>query len=481
MRLYFSWVLFFYGVLIAPVLLISWCFSEPFFLSLLWRSLMLGLGLFIVLLMLGLIAHRSHRFSSGYHYFLLVMFWFGASLLSACFFMLYPLDLSWVDAFFAGVSGLTTTGTEVFKDLTLLPKSLLFYRMWLQFLGGLGIILMAVTAFSSGGFEVLRGVKFDLPGPVVSYSEKKPKMSDMAQYLWLIYAGSTLLCVLSMKSLGLDWFESVCESFSVLSTGGYGLYNEGVAHYQSQGVKVLMMLFMLFSSVNFLLHYQFFILREAGGYLRNYEFRGYLMQLSMVTVIVFFTFYYVRDVGAGVDGFFMVVSLLSSSGFAVTDIQAWPSFLPHLMIWIGLIGGCAGSTSGGVKMIRLQFCCQEVFRACRLMIHPRVVLSDPAVSVGMSGSSVDSQIVIMRGFIMAFLAYFILSIFVLTGLGLTFQNAFFSICACLSNTGLILTLPQGAVGLSDAVKLWLSLTMLFGRIEILAFLVMFSPQYWMEG
>ena len=162
----------------------------------------------------------------------------------------------------------------------------------------------------------------------------------------------------------------------------------------------------------------------------------------------------------------------------MVDLSLFPSFFPYVLIFLGVIGGLSGSTSGGIKIVRLQYCYQEILDACQLLVHPRVVLSNPAVSVGMSGSSVDGQVVLMRGFITAYLGFFVLSLFVLIGFGLSFQDAFFSLCACFSNTGVFLSSGASLSDFPAMVKLWLAFAMLVGRIEILAFLVILSPGYW---
>ncbi|MEC8881991.1 MAG: potassium transporter TrkG [Pseudomonadota bacterium] len=465
-------------VLMLPVLMVSWFFSEPHFFALSMGFVFGVCFLCVLSFLMHFCIPNVFQFSIGYDCVLLVLIWLGTSLFGSLVFLLYGLDITWVDAFFACVSGLTTTGAEVFSNLSVLPHSLLFYRMWLQFLGGLGIVLMAVTAFSSGGGGVSRGIKFDLPGPVVSYSKKKPKLSDMAGSLWTIYMLATVLCAVCLRVLGLDWFEAMCESFSIVSTGGYNFYADGVNHYHSYGVKLIMMVFMLFGSVNFLLHYQFFFLREYFGYVKNIEMKSYVMLLFVVVsfFLVVVSFYSMRY--DPVDIVFTVVSMFSSSGFMVTDLSSFPPMLSCVLVFLGVIGGLSGSTSGGIKIIRLQYCYQEISDACRLLLHPRLVLSNPAVSVGMSGSSVDAKVVIMRGFITAFIGFFLLSIFVLTGLGLGFQDAFFSMCACFSNTGVFLSDGSAFSSFPATVKLWLAFSMLLGRIEILAFLVILSPSYW---
>lgn len=471
--------LVFYCLLTVPVLGVSFWYAEP------WRAHLFACFIvffFVLLLFVAcyqwLFAHRTTASSSA-SYGSVVFVWLGASLLSSGVWLVYPHQISWVDAFFASVSGLTTTGTEVFTTLSDLPRSLLFFRMWLQFLGGLGIILMAMSAFSSSGAEhAPSGFRVDLPGPLVSYSKKKPCISEMSRYLWLLYAVAALLCAFCLRVLGLSWFESVCESFSVLSTGGYRLYDAGVAHYHSLGVQWVMVVFMLFSSINYLNHYHFFILREPIGYHKSYEFRAYICATLTLVILLW-------AVAGGAFGFtdvvFSAVAMISSSGFEGVPVFSYPSFLPVLLIFVGLMGGCAGSTSGGIKVIRVLFCFQEIKQACRLMIHPRLVLRNPANIVGLSGSLVEDQVLLLRGFLSGWSAFFMVSVLILVALGLSFENAFFAVCACLSNTGVFLSTDGTTVAqFSDAVKLWLAVTMLFGRIEILAFFMLLSPQYWLE-
>ena len=475
-----SWFFFFYLILTLPVLSVSWYFSESFFPVFSQYVVIVGVCLIALLLLLKRLFRQRVFAKASNQYLIMVCLWLGAAVLGACVFKSYPLAMRWEDAFFTSVSGLTTTGLDVFSSLEKLPKSMLFLRMWLQFIGGLGIILMAMTALTTGGFSVGRGVKSDLPGPVVSYSRKKPKMTDMARYLWLIYCAAAIVCCVSLRTLGLSWFESVCESFSIVSTGGYTLHDAGISHYQSSGVKVMTILFMLFSSINYLLHYQFFVMREYLGYQSNTEFRAFVMILVSMITIFTAVMWFLDGRVLWIDIVFMVVSMVSSAGFVVSDIQSWPIFLPQLLIFLGLIGGCAGSTSGGIKIIRWQFLTQEGRRACQLMRHPRAILPDPATSVGMSGSSVDHQVTVIRGFFSIYVGYFLFSILVLSGLGLGFSSAFFAVCASLSNTGVMLTSLDGVASLGAFAKWWLALTMLVGRIEILAFFVILSPSYWME-
>ena len=234
--------------LVAPVLFVSWYDAEVYFHVLFLGFLSLFLILFICFLLIELTGFQRVFSFQRYGHAALVATWFLSSLVGMFVFLFYGLSISWVDALFASVSGLTTTGAEVFEDLSVFPRSLLFFRMWLQFIGGMGIILMAIIALGASSGQ---SKQIDLPGPVVSYSQKKPKLSDIGHYLWFIYSAATIVCMLCMKSLGLTWFESVCESMSIISTGGFTLYNAGLAYYQSEGVKIIAMLFVLFSSINF--------------------------------------------------------------------------------------------------------------------------------------------------------------------------------------------------------------------------------------
>ena len=469
-----------YLCLVMPVLFVSWYDSEVHFnilsLGFLRLFLLLCVGYFIAYLS-GLC--RLFTFER-YGHAVLVVAWLFASIIGMCVFLFYGLSIPWTDALFASVSGLTTTGAEVFQDLSLLPRSFLFFRMWLQFIGGLGIIMMAVIAL---GASTGQSKQIDLPGPVVSYSQKKPKLSDMGPYLWFLYIVAALVCMVCLKLLGLSWFECIAESLSIISTGGYALHNAGIAYYHSEGVQIIVLLFMLFSSVNFLLHYQFFLLRESVGYFKNSELRCYL-SLCVVTVLAcvcanFISGWVVH--WSFLDLVFTIVSLFSSSGFIIKPLTDLPLSFSFLLIIIGLIGGCSASTSGGIKVIRLQFGFQEIKQAFQLLIHPRVVQSSPAIQVGLTGSSSEYQMILLRGFLISYVFFFALSVLVLLGFGLDFSDAYFVVCACLSNTGVFYS-ANGLTyaSLSEAAKLWLVLTMLVGRIEILAFCVILSPQYWME-
>ena len=470
----------FYLCLVMPVLFVSWYDAEVYFhfLSFGFFSLFLILCMFFFLVSVSGL-YRLFTFER-YGHAVLVSVWLFASIIGMCVFLFYGLSISWADALFASVSGLTTTGAEVFQDLSLYPRSLLFFRMWLQFIGGLGIIMMAVIAL---GASTGQSKQIDLPGPVVSYSQKKPKLSDMGPYLWLLYIAATFVCVACLKLLGLSWFESIAESLSIISTGGYTLHNTGIAYYHSEGMQIIVVLFMLFSSINFLLHYQFFLLRESIGYFRNSELRCYLL-LSLVTILGCVLANFLFDLAVHwsfLDLIFTIVSLFSSSGFIIKPLTDLPVFFSFLLIIISLVGGCSASTSGGIKIIRLQFGFQEIKQAFQLLIHPRVVQSSSAVQVGLTGSSSEYQMILLRGFLISYVFFFVLSVFVLLGLGLDFSDAYFAVCACLSNTGVFYSASGLTyVSLSEAAKLWLVLTMLVGRIEILAFCVILSPQYWME-
>lgn len=474
--------LLFYSMLTVPVLGVSFCYAEPWFLHLLLYFLIFFLVLALFAGFLYKVFGYCYPASVTSSYVGVVFIWVAASLFSSGVWMVYPHQISWVDAFFASVSGLTTTGTEVFSSLSALPHSLLFFRMWLQFLGGLGIILMAMFAFSSTLSEPGQSsLKIDLPGPVVGYSKKTPCIVDLSRSLWLLYIVATLLCMFCLRILGLSWFESICESFATLSTGGYRLYDMGVRHYGSAGVQWVMVVFMLFSSVSYLQHYHFFVMRGPMAYHKSYEFRAYFVCVVMLIALLWSVCLW-HDVSFAVtDLVFTAVSMISSSGFESVPIAHFPSFIPVMLMFIGLVGGCAGSTAGGIKMIRALFCFQEVKQACRLMIHPRLVVSNPASAVGLFGGSVEDQVLLLRGFLSGWSAFFMFSILVLIAMGLSFNEAFFAVCACLSNTGVFFSASGVAVAqFSDTVKLWLALMMLFGRIEILAFLMLLSPQYWFE-
>ena len=241
----------------------------------------------------------------------------------------------------------------------------------------------------------------------------------------------------------------------------------------------LTIFFMLFSSVNYLLHYQFFLLRALSGYLVNVELRYFCIWAIIIQLVVGGSIWCFAPDVSMLSAVFTAVSLITSTGFLVVPLTDFPGVLPYFLVMVGVVGGCAGSTSGGIKMIRLLFGVREIIQACHLLRHPRAVLSNPAIDVGFSEDDMAFHTTVLRGFLAGFILVFLCACLWLVGLGLSFEDAFFATTACLSNTGVFLSTQGMTFGqLPMTAKLVLCLLMLIGRIEVLAFFMLFSLGSW---
>ena len=408
-------------------------------------------------------------------FLLLTSIWFGVGVLSALPFLVVA-DISWVDAWFVGVSGLTTTGAEVLPDLSQLPVSLLFYRVWLQFIGGLGVVVLALALLPILGVTHSHSMQSDLPGPTKGL-QIAPQMVETAQSLWIIYVALWLFCCVSLEAVGLDIFSAVCESFSIVSTGGYGLHNANLGYYHNPAVMTIAMLFMVLSSVNFSLHYRAVMCADWQAFIKNIECRYYLLALVLVSAL-FGLFAESSPFQGSLTAVFTVVSLMTSSGQHVVPYEGLSAFPVFVLMLLGLIGGCSGSTSGGMKWARLLFLLREMRAAVSLLLHPRAILPT-TVQTGKGSYLQQSDGVLVRGYLVAFVLIWFIGVGMCLFAGLDFATAFSAVIACLSNTGVgFFGVVGGFAGLPDSVKLLLTVVMLVGRIELLAFLVVLSPSYW---
>ncbi|MEC8063397.1 MAG: potassium transporter TrkG [Pseudomonadota bacterium] len=463
-----------FAILLLPVAWVSWFYSEiiwPYYLAM----------IFVLICFPALIIRLTYSRSEltmRHGFALLVMIWFGLGFLSGLPLWLLG-DVSWTDAVFSGVSGLTTTGAEVFSDLTSLPVSFLFYRMWLQFIGGLGVVILALALLPLLGVAHTHHLRADLPGPGKA-AQKSVKIAETAFYLWLTYSGLWLVCVLTLWGLGLDFFSAFCESLSIISTGGYSLHVENLGYYQNNAVYIAALGFMVLSSINFNLHFKILFQGDWSGYFQDKElscyFRMFLL-FSFLCALGFFAHSHLPFTFG--EMIFAVIAMMTSSGHQISSYQIWPISLIFLLLVLGLVGGCSGSTSGGMKWARVQFFSRDLANAIALVNHPRAVLPQVASSTECQIRAGGMDVVLVRGYLFAFLLTFAVVLGLCLLLGLDFSTAFSAVSACISNTGVgFFGVGDNFSELSDAVKWVLLLTMLVGRIELIAFMVVLSPSYW---
>ncbi len=412
-------------------------------------------------------------------FLVVVLFWTVLSLFGSIPFVMDPAHpLAFNNAFFESVSGLTTTGASVLFDLQKLPHSILYYRQQLTFLGGMGIIVLAVAILPMLGVGGMQLCRAETAGPIKN-TKLKPRIKETAKALWMIYVGLTLICALAYWVSGMQLFDAIGESFATVSTGGFSMHDNSFAYYHSDVIDVIAIIFMLLGATNFALHFQCFHQRKLSVYPRDPEFRAYLAMLVIVIIVTgsaLLMAYPHAPVGHTLlETIFTVVSLSSSTGAVVADFNQWPTFLPYLLMIIAIVGGCAASTAGGLKMIRMMVIREQGMRELRRLIHPRAVL---AIKVG---EQVISEAVMQAvwGFMSVFLALFSVLFLILLGLGLDFETAFGALSACLSNTGTgIGRVYINFASIPSSCKWVLTFAMLAGRLEIFSLLVLFMPSYW---
>ncbi|MCQ2343374.1 MAG: TrkH family potassium uptake protein [Paludibacteraceae bacterium] len=385
------------------------------------------------------------------------------------------------DAFFETMSGFTTTGATILTDIDHTPKGLLFWRSLMQWLGGMGIVVfsMAIFPLFGSGMSVF---KAEVTGP--TYDKIQPRIKDTARKLWEMYLLFTVVQTVLLMICGMGWFDATCHSLSTVSTGGFSTKSASVGYWASPSIHYIIIFFMFISSINFSLMYNVVIRRQRKRLLRDEEVRAFIWIILITAGIVtggLYTYSYNASF-SGVErcfrtALFNVVSLITSSGFSTCNYLSWHYLLWMLVFVVSIFGGCAGSTAGGVKIIRLHIAAKNVIYEFRRMIHPRAVMP-----VRVNGRVVPESVVNnVHAFIFIFLMIIVASTLVLMGLGLDPISALSSSISSLSNVGPALgdLGPAGSYANVPAACKWiLSFLMLIGRLELFTILLLFSPSFW---
>ncbi len=412
-------------------------------------------------------------------FLVVVLFWSVLGFFGGLPFVLseHP-HLTLSDAIFESVSGLTTTGATVLTRIEHLPQAILYYRQQLQFLGGMGIVVLAVAILPMLGIGGMQLYRAEIPGPTKD-NKLTPRIAESAQALWYIYVGLTVACCLAYWAAGMSFFEALGESFGTTSTGGFSMYDNSFAHYHNPIINVVAIVFMVLGSTNFALHFYALQRRNFAGYWQDFEFRTYIFVLIGATLIssgVLITYQtYATPAIAFSKALFNAVSLGTNTGFTSAPFQSWPSFLPFMLMIVTMVGGCAASTSGGIKIIRVFIMFKQGLREIGRLIHPRAALPIKFGQHSLSESLLHS----IWSFIAAFTVLFILLVMVLMATGMDLETAFGALVACLANAGVGLgAVADNFSGMSNSAKWTLIFAMLAGRLEIFTVVVLLTPAFW---
>ncbi len=411
---------------------------------------------------------------------LVVMSWLSATLVASIPFLIELPAISFTDAFFESMAGLTTTGATVITGLDHLPQSLNIWRHALQWFGGMGIIVLAVAILPLLGVGGMQLYKAETPGPMKE-GKLTPRITQTAKYLWLLYAGLTLACMLSLRLAGLSWFESVCHAFSTLALGGFSTRDASIAGIESLAVELIMIAFMLIAVLNFATHFRALTARSLRVYLRDPEavwvFAVIGFSCLMLGGFLYWKGIYPSFPEALRHAAFNTVSLATSSGFMSDDYAVWPLFGSMWLLLLATVGSSTGSTGGGIKMIRAIILVRQTGHELLRLIHPRAVR--PLV---VGGQVIEQRVVLaVLGYMLLWGVTTLVLTFAMLATGLDFVTAFSVVVACVNNLGPAL----GDVGptqnyqpLSDLQTWLMAVAMLAGRLELLTFFVIFTPSFW---
>jgi trk system potassium uptake protein TrkH len=465
----------FAATLTAPLLLV-WLYHERTF----WPYLlpMLGtLGIGLLLRLIGLGRHDELSVRDGF--LIVALFWLLMSLLGAWPFVLGA-GLTPVEALFESASGFTTTGATVITDLDLMPRSLLFYRQQIQWLGGMGVVVLGLAVIPLLGIGGMQLYRAEAPGPLKD-EKLTPRLVHTARSLWLFYLLLTLACALGYWLAGMDAFDAIAHSLSTVSTGGFSTRDESLGYYDSPAVEGVAIVFMLLAAINFGVHFLAWRRLDPMAYLRDPEVRAFLKFVVAVVLLVGVVLWLAGTYPALHlslrDGVFEVVSLVTSTGFGIVDYTHWPDFVPVLLIAISFVGGCGGSTAGGMKVIRVLLLVKQGLLEVRRLIHPRAVLC-----VRLGSRVVEPQLMqAVWGYFALYMISFTLLSLLMIHAGLDPLSAFAAVATSVNNLGPGLgEVAANFATVSDLGKLLAVAAMILGRLEIFTILVLLTPGFWRD-
>lgn len=468
------------------VTLLSVTMLPPAFISLIYRD---GGGVsflmaFLFCLFAGISAWYPQRNEKGdlrarEGFLIVVLFWTVLASFSAVPLMLLETpSLSVTDAFFESFSGLTTTGATILTKIDGLPHAVLWYRQQLQWLGGMGIIVLAVAVLPMLGIGGMQLYRAETPGPVKD-SKMTPRIADTAKHLWYIYLTLTIACALAYWGAGMTMFDAICHAFSTIAIGGFSTHDLSMGYFNSPLINFVCVFFLLIAGVNFALHFAVLHSKSLRAYFYDPEFKVFISIQLALTLVCFIVLMSYGVYESGFEAFdqalFQAVSISTTAGFATTSFADWPTMLPILLIFASFIGGCAGSTGGGMKVVRVVLLYLQGIRELNKLVHPKAIFT-----IKLGNKALPNRVVeAIWGFFAAYAAVFVICMLMLLAAGVDDITAFTAVAACLNNLGPGLgEVASNFAVLSDFSKWVLIAAMLFGRLEIFTLLVLFIPAFW---
>lgn len=439
---------------------------------------------FVITLVTGIAAwfptrHVQRELKIRDGFLVVVLFWMVLSLFGAIpFWLATRPDMSLTDAVFESISGLTTTGATVLIGLDTLPHAILFWRQLLHWMGGMGIIVLAVAVLPMLGVGGMQLYRAETPGPIKD-SKLTPRISETAKALWTLYVSLTALSALLFWLAGTTPFDAISDAFSAIATGGFSNHDLSLGYHNSALVELVACFTMLIGSISFGMHFMVWRSANPLNYWRDSETRVFLLMIVLATLLTTSVLLYqgtfVDVPDALIKALFQVLSIGTTTGFTTTDYSVWPSFLPMFLLLGGFIGGCAGATTGGMKVVRFILLAKQGTREISRLVHPNA-----EIPVKMGGKVIPDRVVhAVWGFFSVYVTVFAIMFLILLATGLNELTAFSAVAATINNVGPGLgAVSSNMAGIPIVAKWTLCAAMLLGRLEVFTLLVILTPAFW---
>lgn len=465
-----------FSITMLPPIAVSWIFDDG------------ESGAFVIafaaVAMTGLVlwlannrVQRDLRYRDGF--VVVVLFWVVLGLFGAIpLYLVEPAELGVTDAIFESISGLTTTGATVIIGIDDLPVSVLYYRQQLQWLGGMGIIVLAVAVMPMLGVGGMQLFRAETPGPMKD-TKLTPRIAETAKALWYIYLGLTVICAVGYRLAGMDVFDAIGHSFSTVAIGGFSTHDDSLGHFDNPAVDGVAIVFMLLAGISFAMHFTAWRARSLRGYLGDAEVAVYVVIIAAACVVTVVSLGVYDEFGSTAEriqqGVFQVVSIMTTTGFTTGGYAWWPSFLPILLLALSFVGGCAHSTAGGMKVVRVLLLYKQGRREFLRLVHPNAMMS-----IKINGRPVPDAVIhaVWAFFSLYILCFVVLSVSTIAT-GLDWTTAVGAVAACLNNLGPGIGAVEATYAdIPDAAKWILAFAMLLGRLELMTLLVLFTAAFW---
>ena len=462
------------------ILFFSISYIFPIIVSLIYKdgAINLFLSTLSIVSLIGIIGvfltrGEDNNLSQKDGFVIIVLFWIVLSFAGSVPF--YLSGMTFIDSIFESTSGITTTGATVISNIDALPESLLFYRQLLQWMGGMGLIVLAIAVMPLLGIGGGQIYKTEVPG-AMGEQRLTPRIKETAQALWLIYLGLTIACAVLYYFNGMSVFDSISHAMSTVAIGGFSTHNESIGFFDSISIELICMVFMLLSSFSFALHYFAIYKSKPLKYFYDPELRFFASILLIIFIVALIISFFSDMSGANIRQIaFHSVSMITTTGFSISDTSSWPFSISFLLLIGAFIGACSGSVGGGVKSWRVLIMINHAYKNIMTIIHPNSV-----ISLKIGTKNVDDQVATsVWGFFSIYIISFVILLLGILISGLDFESAFSAVGACLNNLGPGLgAVSENYSQITSFSKGILAFAMLLGRLEIFTLLVLLTPMFW---